>query len=217
MADPQVIFFDAVGTLFGVKGSVGLAYRQLALEFGVDANARRLNDAFYAAFQEAPPLAFPEAPPAQVPALEYEWWQAIARRTFERSGDLEQFSDQTFADFFHALYRYFQGPEPWFVYDDVWPLLDYWRDRGVALGIISNFDSRIYPVLDSLGLAPYFSSVTISPEVGAAKPDRLVFATALAQQQCQPHQAWHIGDSFREDVRGAQAAGLQPIWLKREP
>ncbi len=35
MEKPKVIFLDAVGTIFGVKGSVGEVYSQIAAEFGV--------------------------------------------------------------------------------------------------------------------------------------------------------------------------------------
>ena len=83
------------------------------------------------------------------------------------------------------------------------------------LGVLSNFDSRIYSVLQAFGLAEFFRSVTISTEVGAAKPDRHIFAAALAKHNCFPSDAWHIGDSFKEDYQAAQNAGLQAIWLKR--
>ncbi len=40
MEKPQVIFLDAVGTLFGVKGSVGAIYSQIAADFGVEVVAK---------------------------------------------------------------------------------------------------------------------------------------------------------------------------------
>lgn len=41
---PKVIFFDAVGTLFGVKGSVGQIYRAIAADFGVEVAPWELYD-----------------------------------------------------------------------------------------------------------------------------------------------------------------------------
>ena len=32
---PKIIFFDAVGTLFGIKGSVGEVYKAIAKKYGL--------------------------------------------------------------------------------------------------------------------------------------------------------------------------------------
>ncbi|WP_416676313.1 HAD-IA family hydrolase [Egbenema bharatensis] len=210
---PQVIFFDAVGTLFGVKDSVGAAYSTIAHQFGVEADPQTLNQAFFQSFKAASPMAFPGSPVADIPRQEYEWWEQVAVRTFEQVGLYSRFHD--FSAFFSALYQYFATAEPWFVYPEVARSLVYWRQQNVELGILSNFDTRLYPVLKVLKLSDYFTSVTISTEVGAAKPERAVFEAALAKHQCSPDRAWHVGDSFREDYEGAKAAGLRAIWLKR--
>lgn len=213
---PKVIFLDAVGTLFGVKGSVGEAYSTIAQRFNVTADPIALDRAFFQAFKSATPMAFPGTDFAEIPQREYDWWQAIAYQTFAEVGAIEQFQD--FSSFFAALYDYFATAEPWFVYPDVQSALTYWHDRGIPLGVLSNFDTRLYPVLNALDLDRFFSSVTISTEVGAAKPDTKVFQAALKKHNCLPEQAWHVGDSLREDYEGAKAAGLRAIWLqRREP
>ncbi len=213
-APPKVIFLDAVGTLFGVQQSVGAMYLNVTRRFGVDADAKALDRAFYQSFKSMPfPMAFPGVPVEQIPRKEYEWWEAIACDTFQRAGIYDQFSD--FSAFFAELYAYFASPEPWFIYPDTIPFLNYWCNQGVDLGVLSNFDTRIHAVLKALGLTPYFASITISTEVGAAKPDPLIFQVALSKHNCFPDQAWHIGDSLQEDYEGAKTAGMRAIWLKR--
>jgi putative hydrolase of the HAD superfamily len=211
---PKVIFVDAVGTLFGVEGNVGQAYAHVAQQFGVEADAEALNRAFFEQFKRAEPMAFPEAEPTQIPALEYGWWQAIAEKTFRAVTAYDQFAD--FDAFFEALYRYFAGADPWFVYPDAYHSLERWKAQGVDLGVISNFDSRLFTVLDALALTDFFSTVTLSTEVGAAKPDTKIFQVALAKHHCEPSEAWHVGDSFRDDYEGARDAGLRGIWLRRQ-
>lgn len=49
--------------------------------------------------------------------------------------------------------------------------------------------------------------------VQVKKPDPRIFARALAEVGCQASQAWFVGDHPVNDVRGAAAAGLRPIWL----
>lgn len=213
MEQPQVIFLDAVGTLFGIRGSVGAIYGQLAQAFGVEVSEAELNFAFGQSFRHSSPAAFPNADPSEIPLLEFEWWQAIAQQTFAQAGVLQQFSD--FATFFKELYAYFETAAPWFVYPEVPGVLAQWRSQGIELGILSNFDSRLYSVLDALDLAKFFTSITISTEIGAAKPSPTIFAAGLKKHNCQAIAAWHIGDSYEEDYEAAQAVGLQGIWLNR--
>jgi putative hydrolase of the HAD superfamily len=210
---PQVIFLDAVGTLFGVKGSVGQIYADLAQHHGIDADAEELNQAFFRAFKAAPEMAFPGSDPALVPEQEYRWWRVIAQQTFSSAGAIDKFVD--FDGFFADLYAHFATAAPWVLYPDVPPALERWRRRGIALGVISNFDTRLYQVLEHLNLLSYFSSITLSSEAGAAKPDPLIFATALQKHRCEASQAWHLGDSEAEDVAGARAAGLHGILVRR--
>lgn len=213
MSKPKVIFLDAVGTLFGVKGSVGAVYGLLAKEFGVDAPTEAINTAFYDCFKASAPLAFPNENLLNIPQKEYDWWEAIAKNTFEQVGVLDQFSD--FPTFFNRLYGYFATPDPWFVYPDIFPSLEKWCLEGIELGIISNFDSRLHAVLDVLELRKFFSSVTISSAFGHAKPNPEIFTKALEKHDCSPSEAWHIGDSVEHDYNGAKAAGLKSFLIKR--
>jgi putative hydrolase of the HAD superfamily len=213
MQQPQVMFFDAVGTLFGVRGSVGEVYGALAQAHGVKVSPHALNQAFYQSFKLASPCAFAGADPAQITALEFAWWETIARHTFGQLGVVDQFAD--FPGFFAELYQHFATAAPWWVYPDVLPFLDHLRQLGLTLGIVSNFDSRLYAVLKALELDDFFASVTISTEVGVAKPESKIFAVALDKHHCSPEAAWHIGDSLQEDYQAAMAAGLRGIWLNR--
>lgn len=213
MAHPNVIFLDAVGTLFGVKGGVGEVYQTLARQAGVEASAQQLDQAFYHSFATADAMAFPDVPAVDIPHREYLWWLAIAKDTFRGAGIFEDFED--FEGFFEGVYQHFATATPWVVYDDTVSSLKRWRTMGISLGIISNFDSRIYAVLEALELKQYFDTITISTEAGAAKPDPLIFTTALQKHGCQPQDAWHVGDSRNDDIQGANAAGLRGIWIKR--
>ena len=213
MSRPQVIFFDAVGTLFGVRESVGAVYSKLARQFGVNADPNVLDQAFFQSFRAATPMAFPGVRAEDIPDREYAWWWAIAAETFQQAGVLNHFTD--FSAFFSRLYDHFATADPWFVYADALTTLNHWQTQGIELGIVSNFDSRLHSVLTALDLSAFFASVTISTEVGAAKPNPKLFEAALAKHNCPPALAWHVGDSLREDYEGAKTAGLRGILLKR--
>ncbi len=214
MRPPKVIFFDAVGTLFGVKGSVGDIYGTIASRYGVTVSPEQLNSSFSHSFRAAPPLAFPGVYPSQIPQLEYDWWYKVAEMTFTKANAIDSFTD--FNSFFAHLYDHFSGAEPWFIYDDVVPTLEKLHSLGIPLAIISNFDTRIYDVLNALNLSHYFSSITISSDSGVSKPNPHIFLNALKKYDCQPEETWHIGDSFREDYQGAKVVGMKPYWLNRK-
>ncbi|MCU0552168.1 MAG: HAD family hydrolase [Leptolyngbya sp. Prado105] len=213
MKRPHVVFFDAVGTLFGVRGSVGQVYREISQKHGVEVDAASLDLAFYESFKASPPCTFPGVDILEIPQLEQQWWNTIAQQTFDRVGVLDQFAD--FSDFFADLYYHFETAKPWFIYPDTIPTLEKLRRLNIPLGVLSNFDSRLYKVLKALNLEDFFESITISTEVGVAKPDPKIFAIALEKHDCKPENAWHIGDSKREDYEAANAAGLRGVLLDR--
>jgi putative hydrolase of the HAD superfamily len=211
----KVIFLDAAGTLFDVRGSVGEVYQRLANSFGVTVDSEELNRAFSQSFASASPMAFPGIELAKIRQLEFEWWLAVSANAFQIAGVFNQFSD--FPNFFAELYAHFATAEPWFVYPDVFPALNRWRQQGIELSVVSNFDSRLYAVLKALNLAEYFRSVTISTEVGFAKPDSQIFTVALEKHNCLAENVLHIGDCFKADYCGAKTAGLKAVWLNRQP
>ena len=208
---PQVIFLDAVGTIFGVKGSVGEIYCTFAQKFGVECTPPEVNKAFYHQFKTAPPGAYTGLSAIELPRQEYAWWKEINSQTFRAIGKIQEFTD--FDAFFDELYYYFATAAAWEIYSDTLLALNQWQKQGITLELISNFDTRLYAVLKALDLSKYFSQITISTVVGIAKPEPAIFQAALAGRTA--NQAWHIGDSELEDYQGAIAAGLQAFWLER--
>ena len=210
---PKVIFLDAMGTLFGLKTSVGEIYQQYALKHGVSADASKIDCAFIESFKSAPPLAF-LARSTTLEEQEFNWWKNVVRATFLKLNLLEKFD--SFTDFFIDVYNYFATKDPWYVFPDVVPALNKWQSKGIELGVISNFDTRLNKVLKALELEPFFTSVTISSEVGFAKPDPNIFQIALNKHGLTAKVAWHIGDSLIEDYQGAKQAQIEAFCLNRD-
>lgn len=210
-----VVFFDVAGTLIRVRDGVGAQYARVAERFGVRADPSALEREFPRAFRAARPMAFPGAPAAAIPGLERDVWRGIVRDVFSGAGLLAAFAPGGFDAYFHAVYRHFEDAAVWEVFPDVAPALSALRALGCTLGIVSNFDSRVLRILEGLALAPWFASVTLSSEAGATKPDRAIFAQALARHGADPARAFHVGDSPVEDCEGARAAGLRAVLIDR--
>jgi HAD superfamily hydrolase (TIGR01509 family) len=95
-------------------------------------------------------------------------------------------------------------------------VLEYLKPR-FSIALITNWDHApwIYRLLSEHEIGGYFDSVTVSDEVGASKPDPRIFRAALDETGLEPHDVVFVGDS-PEDVRGAMAAGIQPILISRD-
>lgn len=208
---PEIIFFDAAGTLFRVREGVGVVYSRLAAEHGVALAPDQLQTAFARAFTTMPPMiAPPHESEAELHTCERQWWRALVRRVFA-----QQEFQRGFDAFFDEVFEYFRAAEAWRIFNDVRPALDMLRAQGRRMAIISNFDSRLDDLLASLELAHYFEAVHLSTRIGAAKPDPRIFTHALQFHQVAPQHALHIGDSLREDIEGATAAGIAAVLLNR--
>ncbi|HVB82731.1 MAG TPA: HAD-IA family hydrolase [Candidatus Binataceae bacterium] len=203
----RVVFFDAAGTLFHTREPAGLSYAKIARRFGLEADDRLVIDSFRRAFATAPALAFgPGHEAAELRRLEREWWRRLVKATFAGIGD---FAD--FEAYFDALFAFFADPANWICDPHAPVLLAALRESGLELGVISNFDYRIYAILEALELSRHFDSITISSEAGYAKPAPEIFRIALECHSSPAERALHVGDSEALDVAGARAAGIAAV------
>jgi putative hydrolase of the HAD superfamily len=100
-------------------------------------------------------------------------------------------------------------------YPDAAPALRSLRAAGCALVVVSNWDCSLRERLEQTGLAPLVDGAVASAEVGAAKPEPAIFERALELVGADAGRAWHAGDTEREDVAGARAAGIRPVLVAR--
>src|SRR5882724_3997726 len=86
--------------------------------------------------------------------------------------------------------------------------------QGMRLGIVTNGEVQFQePKITQLAIGRYLSTVVISEAVQVQKPDPRIFAHALAEIGCAALHTWFVGDDPINDVLGAAAVGLRPIWL----
>ncbi len=210
----KVVFFDAAGTLFHVKKSVGDVYLRYAEKYGVPQSTEmveKLNLAFREAFLQAPPSVFAVTQPEKLKQCERLWWFDIVHAVFYRVGLFDGFDD-----YFEEVHEAFSTADVWEVYAETHETLEILKKRGYELGVISNFDTRFFPIFRALELDRYFDSVTVSCTAGAVKPSPKIFQHALDHHVVEPAEAMHVGDRQLEDFEGATGAGLSGVLLDRE-
>ena len=196
-APVRALFFDVGGTLLRPWPSVGAIYASVANRHGITATTEGMERAFRESW------AALKRPGLTVSRK--DWWREVVFRTLSQENEA----------CFEELFEIFAHAGAWQVFPDVEDTLREARSRGLHIGVISNWDERLCPLLDEIGLARYFDSMTISWEVGTEKPNAKVFQAALRAAGIAANQAVHVGDSDKADVRGAEAVGMAAFLLSR--
>ncbi len=195
------VTFDVGGTLIAPHPSVGAIYARVAARHGIrDLSEDVLNQRFGAVWTRSRPFQHGR-----------EEWSRLVDRVFE--GLVPQPPSRTF---FPELYVEFSRVEAWHVFDDVVPTLESLAALGLDLGIISNWDDRLRPLLRDLRLDRYFSSILVSCETGFAKPSPVIYQEALRRLGRPASSVLHVGDELQDDFAGATTAGFSALHLRRE-
>ncbi len=205
----HTVFFDAGGTLVYPYPSVGEVYAEVAEKHGLVVDPKKTETAFKKIWAEKNAAAgrLGQSPTRD----EKKWWREIVQKVF---GDLGTFSD--FDAFFDELYVSFGRETRWKMFEEVPYVLGVLKSRGIQMAVVSNWDTRLYKLLDDLKLSHFFRGVFISSVLGSSKPEKQIFETALLRMGVHPIQTIHVGDSLEDDVYGARNAGIRPVHIDRE-
>ncbi len=205
----KAIFFDAVGTLFHLNGTVGHHYALVGNEVGLKLDTHQLDDAFYSAWKKMPRRAAIDGPRQND---DKGWWRELVGLVLDQvAPSLSEFDRD---NFFEIAYEHFAESGVWELYPEVPGVLEQLQPR-LQLAVISNFDGRLRLILPHLGISNFFAHIFISSEIGADKPDPEIFQRALKLLDLKPNEVLHVGDDPQRDWEAASAAGLSVFRLNR--
>ncbi|KAG6612398.1 putative ubiquitin-specific protease [Phytophthora cinnamomi] len=224
----RYVTFDATGTLLRPAEAPGATY----LRFWEAASGQRLSSARREAAAAALTACFPaefsllsrQAPnfgAGGASASAFPWWRRLVLNVMTRAGVGDGLQHQERRErFTRELYAHFARAEAWTVFDDVRPALERLQARGVPLGVISNFDERLEPLLAALRLRDAFQVVTASFAQPHAKPHAAIFQATFGQMQEEPGELQtqrflHVGDHISKDYGAARAVGAHAKLLWR--
>ncbi|MEP6937379.1 MAG: HAD-IA family hydrolase [Chthoniobacterales bacterium] len=205
----KAIFFDAAGTLFHLPKGVGYHYALVGEKIGVVLDAKELERAFAETWK-----AMPGRPATVGPRDDDDkgWWRQLVDRMLADAAPNMRELDRD--NFFEIAYEHFAEAGVWELHEEVHEVLEALHSRW-PLAIVSNFDGRLRMILAQLGISKYFGAVFLSSELGADKPDPLIYRRALALSGFAAEHVLHVGDDPERDWRGAAAAGLSVFELER--
>lgn len=208
----RLLTFDVTNTLLRLRTSPGREYANVARTFDVTVHADELDRVYRSVWAEKKS----EHP---VYGLEHgltteQWWADLVCRVFRRAGyvgsaaALERIADK--------LHEEFSQGKNWEVMPFAVDVLKVLRDRGLKLGVVSNFDDRLERTLLSHSLLHYFDFVVTTVNTRSEKPDPAIFHAALALAQVDPGDAGHVGDNLVEDYWAARNVGMHAFLLDRK-
>ena len=203
----RAILLDALGTLLKLEPPAPLLRSELAKRFGVpigEADAERAiaaEIAFYRAH-------FDEGRDQQSLAVLRARCARALRDALPETARAELPEAEELVDALLASLRF--G-----AYPDVRLALDRFRARRLRLVVVSNWDVSLHDRLRELELSELLDGAITSAEAGARKPSAAIFERALELAGVGAGEAIHVGDSLKEDVAGARAAGIEPVLLSR--
>jgi putative hydrolase of the HAD superfamily len=209
----NVFFFDAGHTLVEPDPPVAVAYLAEARSVGIELPEEEFRDRLRAQWSRlntgyrmaADDLASSEE-------LERQAWYRFTNELARPFPDLASRHEEWFA----RLIDHFDSPRAWRPVKGASEVLQRLRDLGMTAGVVSNWHAALHGILASHGMTPYLQFTLTSAEVGRKKPHPHMFETALRAAGARPEQVVHIGDSWSDDVEGAQAAGILPIHFQRD-
>lgn len=185
----RCVFVDGVGTLLRPRQPVGFTYARYARARGLDLDPAAVEARFRAAFANAP---------GDQEGDGRAFWRPIVAAAL----------DVDDSRLFEEIYLHYAEPRAWWVDLDALQALATLARRGMQLGIISNFDTRLRGLYTRLALDRMFGTLIVSAEVETHKPDPWIFHVACRAAGVAPREAVHIGDDPVRDVEGASRAGL---------
>ena len=208
MEQIRAIIFDVGGTLIHPSVPVGETYARFGRKYGADLPGEQISAAFRRAFKSCTPREKHLVPHD---GNDRAWWRRVVRLSVPE----DLLGEATFEPFFEELYLYFAEPGAWTLFPEVPGVLDQLHAAGFQLAILSNWDSRLNPVLDALGFGRWITRRFISAELGVEKPDPAIYERVARELGLAPAQLLSVGDDLRNDVEAPRAAGWKVARVDR--
>ncbi len=200
---PQAVLFDFHDTLAELVGGTD---HVVAHHVGVpvDDLRRALADVFAT---HVPRLRTDGVWPHQPDVMFHRLYEGL----YERLGRVD---DPT--PVVDRLRAVFWAPESYRAYPDARPALERLRARGIRLGLLSNSDFDLHPVLEHIGLGDLFEAAVPAFAHGVEKPDPAAFELAMDQMGSDPEHCWFVGDHPEFDAIASDQLGMRAVLVDRE-
>jgi putative hydrolase of the HAD superfamily len=205
----RAVLFDAGETLVHPSPSFPELFVEVLRRAGHDRTGTDVTAASAAVFVRFSEAARDEELWTTSPERSARFWKGVYERML---AELGLPSDHGIRD---ELYATFTDQRNYALFDDVAETLTALDGRGLALGIVSNFEAWLEELLGTLGVRDRFAARVISGIEGVEKPDPAIFGLALDRLGVSAADAVYVGDNPEFDVDPAVAVGMSAVLIDR--
>lgn len=204
----KLITFDITGTLLKYRSSPAIEYSNVLKKYGIEVKLSVLDDLINENW-----IFMTKAHPnfGLKTGLGWEkYWRTYAYNVYSKAFQIDNITDNIpLKIVIDDLMTTYSTGETFKIQNGAIELLKYLKNEQVPLGIISNYDPRIKPIIQNLGLSHYFKFILSSYEVMYEKPNIEIFRKAElhVNNGLNRELFLHIGDSYLLDFKGAKNAG----------
>ncbi len=217
MASPngiRAVLFDLDGTLRHNRPSAQLTFFQFASESGFSSSPEQQRQALRWAHSYWADSEELRTDLQKHPDDENGFWLLYAEKHLRAAGCPPDLAAANAAEV-HERMRLEYQPEDW-VPPEVPETLRQLRERGYTVGVVSNRDDPLGPLLEALQIAPLVQFSLAAGEVSSWKPKPGIFQRALDLAGSQAHETIYVGDNYFADIVGARGVGIYPVLLDPE-
>ncbi|OJA18242.1 hypothetical protein AZE42_05170 [Rhizopogon vesiculosus] len=209
----RLVTFDALHTLITPRLPIYVQYSQTFAPYLGVLEPELLRQSFKVALKQVQK----DKPAYQEDSGAEGWWSEVIKRTAIGAGADPQAVDSSLRHIVPSLMERFSSREGYKLFHDSLPVLRRLYDMNIRTALVSNTDTRMRPVLKDLGITSYLDPILLSEEVEIEKPDAKIFRLAFSAQPVAVglQESVHVGDELDSDHRGARAAGMHALLLRR--
>jgi len=202
LREVRAVFFDAVGTVIHPEPPAATVYAEVGRRHGSRLSEDEIHVRFASAFcreEERDKVAGWRTSEER----EVQRWRSIVATVLDDVSDAE--------DAFRQLFQHFGRPSAWRCAEDVAQTLQGLRQRGLHMGLASNYDKRLRSVVAGMSGLADVTALAISSEIGWRKPAAQFYDVVGHVFHLSPQQVLMVGDDPVNDYEGARKAGLQAV------
>ena len=200
----SAVFFDVDFTLiYPGPAFQGVGYQRTCARYGVEVEPARFDAAIKASSRILDDV--------EEPVHDHELFVRYNASVIEQMGG----RGPGVADAARDLYAQWAANHHFEMYDDVEPVLRSLVEQGLVVGAISNSHRSLEAFCEHFELSGLIHATVTSSEHGYLKPHPSIFEEALNRAGVEAAASMMVGDSLQADVRGALAAGMRAVLLRR--
>lgn len=109
----------------------------------------------------------------------------------------------------------FRSADAYAAFADVAPALRLLAEAGFRLGVLSNSDFPLEPILERCGIEVFIDAAVPAVSHGTTKPHPEAFLLCSDALGVLPEECWFVGDRLIDDVTASASLGMKAVLVDR--